>query len=118
MASAPAIPTGLPQKGDVLDGKYLIEDVLGAGGAGIVVAARHVLLDQRFAIKMLYQEGAVDLEAAERLLREARAIAAIKSDHVARVIDIGRLPTGAPYMVMELLVGTDLGRLRRARLRL
>jgi len=118
VGSAPAIPAGLPQKGELIDGKYLIEDVLGAGGSGIVVAARHVLLDQRVAIKMLLHPAARDPEAAERLLREARALTAIKTEHVARVIDVGRLPTGSPYMVMELLVGTDLGRLRRARLRL
>jgi eukaryotic-like serine/threonine-protein kinase len=115
MASAPAIPSELPQIGEVLDGKYVIEDVLGAGGVGIVVAARHVLLGQRVAIKFLLKSATPNAEAAERLLREARAISAIKSDHVTRVLDVGRLPEGAPYMVMEHLVGTDLGRLRRAR---
>ena len=115
MVSAPAIPPDLPQRGEVVDGKYVIEDVLGAGGVGIVVAARHLLLGQRVAIKFLLKSSAPDAEAAERLVREARAVSAIRSDHVTRVLDVGRLPAGAPYMVMEHLVGTDLGRLRRAR---
>lgn len=118
MANPTAIPRELPQRGEILDDKYLIEDVIGAGGAGLVVAARHLALQQRVAIKFLLQPAARDPEAAERLLREARAISAIKSEHVARVIDVGRLPSGAPYMVMEHLAGTDLGRLRRARGRL
>jgi serine/threonine-protein kinase len=118
VSQVPDIPEGLPQKGDVIDGKYRIEDTLGAGGSGIVVAARHLILDQRVAIKMLLHPATRDPEAAERLIREALAISAIKSEHVAKVLDVGRLSGGSPYMVMELLVGTDLGRLRRARLRL
>ena len=115
MANATAIPPNLPQRGEVVDGKYLIEDVLGEGGSGIVVLANHLLLGQRVAIKFLLHHAA---ESGERLLREARAVSAIRSEHVTRVLDVGRLPSGAPYMVMEHLIGTDLGRLRRARLRL
>src|SRR5689334_8154980 len=92
MATAPAIPPNLPQKGEVLDGKYTIEDVLGAGGVGIVVAARHVVLGHRVAIKFLLHPAAQAPEDAERLLREARAISLIKSEHVARVLDVDRLP--------------------------
>src|SRR4051812_39053207 len=110
MATAPVIPPNLPQIGEVLDGKYLIEEVLGAGGVGIVVAAKHVVLGHRVAIKFLLHPAAQAPEDAERLLREARAISAIKSEHVARVLDVDRLPNGAPYMVMEYLAGTNLGR--------
>ncbi|APR83540.1 Serine/threonine-protein kinase pkn3 [Minicystis rosea] len=113
-----AIPPNLPQQGDVVAGKYRLEEVLGVGGVGIVVAARHAVLGQRVAIKFLLHPAAQAPEDAERLLREARAISMIKSDHVARVLDVDRLPSGAPFMVMEYLAGTDLGRLRRARGRL
>src|SRR5512140_1178534 len=118
MATLPAIPPGLPQKGEILEGKYRIEEVIGQGGMGIVVAARHLVLGQRVAIKFILDASAQGAEAGERLLREARAASAIRSEHVARVIDVGRLRSGAPFMVMEHRVGTDLSRLRRARERL
>src|ERR1700722_12659999 len=119
MARPSAIPTppGLPKRGEVLDGRYVIEEPIGAGGMGVVVTARSLALGQRVAIKFLLEVGG-DPDGSERLLREARALGSIRSEHVARVLDVGRLPSGAPYMVMEHLVGTDLGRLRRARGRL
>jgi serine/threonine protein kinase len=119
MASPPAIPIppGLPKQGEVLDGRYQIEDPIGSGGMGLVVTAQHLTLGQRVAIKFILAGGA-DPAANERLLREARALGAIRSEHACRVIDVGMLPSGSPYLVMEYLVGTDLGRLRRARGRL
>ncbi len=96
------------QSGDVLLGKYRVERVLGQGGMGIVVAARHIELGELFAIKLLLPSTLVHAEVVERFVREARATARLKSDHVARVHDVGRLETGAPYMVMEHLDGNDL----------
>ena len=97
---APVLP------GETLAGKYRVERVLGRGGMGIVVAARHLELDERVAIKFLIgeREGA----ATERFLREARSAAKIKGEHVCRVFDFGRTETGEPYIVMEHLEGTDL----------
>jgi serine/threonine-protein kinase len=94
--------------GEVLAGKFKVERVLGAGGMGVVVAARHLELDERVAVKFLLSEAALNGEAAARFVREARAAVKIKSEHVARVIDVGRMDTGAPYMVMEYLEGSDL----------
>jgi eukaryotic-like serine/threonine-protein kinase len=94
--------------GDVLGGKYRVERVLGTGGMGIVVAARHVDLDQRVALKFILKEAMTDPSAAERFLREARAAVQLKSNHTARVIDVGRLKNGDPFMVMEYLEGQDL----------
>jgi serine/threonine-protein kinase len=99
---------GLPVPGEVLSGKYEIERVLGMGGMGVVLAARHVGLGQRVAVKMLRPEIARLPEAAERFLREARASTTLRSEHVARVLDVGKLDNGAPYMVMEFLEGKDL----------
>jgi serine/threonine protein kinase len=96
--------------GIILAGKYRVERVLGAGGMGIVVAAHHLQLDQPVAIKMLLPSMLKHREAVERFSREARAAVKIKSEHVARVSDVGTLETGAPYMVMEYLDGEDLGR--------
>ncbi len=96
--------------GDVLAGKYRVERVLGEGGMGVVVAAEHLELGQRVALKFLLEHAALDEDAATRFLREARAVVRIQSEHVARVIDVGRLENGAPYMVMEYLDGRDLAK--------
>ena len=95
-------------EGDVLAGKYRVERVLGAGGMGVVVAARHLQLDQLVALKFVLPSALDEASAAERFLREARAAVRLKSEHVAKVLDVGTLDTGAPYMVMEYLEGDTL----------
>src|SRR6266851_4099597 len=99
------------REGDLLAGKYRVERVLGAGGMGIVVAAHHLQLDERVAIKFLLPEMLSHQETVERFSREARAAVKIKSEQVTRVIDVGTLDNGAPYMVMEYLDGSDLAAL-------
>jgi serine/threonine protein kinase len=99
----------LVKPGDVLDGKYSVERVLGQGGMGIVVAARHKELHQRVAIKLLPPSHAKDPELVERFLREARAAARLKSEHAVKVLDVARRRNGSPFIVMELLNGEDLG---------
>jgi serine/threonine-protein kinase len=94
--------------GDVLAGKYRVERLLGVGGMGVVVCAHHMQLDERVALKFLRPEALENAEAVARFDREARAAVKIKSEHVARVSDVGRLENGAPYMVMEYLDGHDL----------
>jgi len=96
------------REGDILAGKYRVDRVLGVGGMGVVVAAHHVELDDRVAIKFLLPEALQNAEAVARFAREAQAAVKIKSEHVARVTDVGRLETGAPYIVMEYLEGLDL----------
>ncbi|MBX3185580.1 MAG: serine/threonine protein kinase [Labilithrix sp.] len=103
------------QPGDVLAGKFEIERVLGAGGMGIVVAARHRQLDQRVALKFLLPVACEVPGAVARFLREGKAAARITSEHVARVMDTGMLDGGAPYLVMEHLEGSDLGALVQER---
>ena len=95
-------------EGDILAGKYRVERVLGVGGMGVVVAAHHLQLDEKVALKFLRPEALDNPEAVARFAREARAASKIKSEHVARVIDVGTLADGAPYMVMEYLDGVDL----------
>jgi serine/threonine protein kinase len=96
-------------QGEIVAGKYRVERVLGVGGMGVVVSARHTTLDQVVAIKFLI---ANEIESHEvsigRFLAEARAAARIESDYVCRVFDVGTLPTGVPFMVMEHLEGRDL----------
>ncbi len=100
---------GVPVAGEVLASKYQVERVLGIGGMGVVVAARHMQLEQRVAIKFMRVEAAQHANGVDRFLREARAVVALSSEHVAKVLDVGTLESGAPYMVMEYLAGADLG---------
>ena len=103
----------LPTEGDIVAGKYLVDKVLGRGGMGLVVGATHQLLDQKVAIKFLTAEAQGEL--LERFAREARAVAKLKSEYVARVYDVGELEDGTPYMVMEYLDGKDLGDISKIR---
>ena len=96
------------EEGSVLDSKFRVERVLGKGGMGIVVAAMHLQLARRVALKLLLPEVCINPDAVDRFLREARAAVQIQSEHVARVLDVGTLDNGAPYMVMEFLEGKDL----------
>ncbi len=93
-------------EGAVIAGKYRIERPIGAGGMGVVFAARHLELGKRVALKVL--RGGKGDEA--RFLREARAAARLESEHVARVLDVGRLDDGTPFIAMEHLSGVDLAR--------
>ncbi|HEX8790142.1 MAG TPA: serine/threonine-protein kinase [Polyangiaceae bacterium] len=107
----PSLPSGIPAPGQVLAGKYTVERVVGVGGMGVVLAARHVELDERVAIKMLLPTLSPVGEPATRFVREARAAIKIRNEHVVRILDVGRLDGGAPYIVMEYLDGSDLSRL-------
>jgi len=105
---------GPPDVGTLVAGKYKIERVIGQGGMGVVYAAYHVQLDQRVAIKFLLpQVAAQHTGAVQRFVREARASARIRSEHVARVVDVSS-ENGVPYMVMEHLIGTDLGQVLKS----
>lgn len=94
--------------GDKIAGKYLVERILGQGAMGMVVAAMHIDLQKRRAIKFMLPTALGDAAGVERFMREARACAELKSKHVATVYDVGRLDNGAPYIVMEYLEGSDL----------
>ena len=97
--------------GAVLAGKYRVDRILGQGGMGMVVAATHLHLGQPVALKFLLAEYLNNRAIVERFVREARASAALRGEHVCRVSDVGALEDGAPYIVMELLEGQDLASL-------
>ncbi|WP_437652757.1 protein kinase domain-containing protein [Sorangium sp. So ce1182] len=100
-------------EGEVIAGKYRVDRVVGRGGMGMVVAASHLFLPQRVAIKLLLSDDSPAL--VQRFLREARAAARLKGEHVVRVLDVGELGSGVPYIVMEFLEGEDLSDVIRAR---
>jgi serine/threonine protein kinase len=102
-----ALP-GVPQVGDVIAEKYRVESMLGVGGMGVVLSARHLKLGQIVAIKVLTVREDQQKDAVERFLREGRAAAGLGSDHVVRIYDVGQLDDGTPFMVMERLHGQDL----------
>ncbi len=95
-------------EGSVVAGRYRVEEVIGVGGMGIVVAARDGVTGDRVAIKFLLAGRREKTEALERFSREARVMLHVGGDFVARVLDVGNLGNGAPFIVMEHLVGEDL----------
>lgn len=107
-------PSPYPQPGEVIDGKYKVERLLGQGGMGAVVKAVHVMLRAPMALKFMNPQY-IDLPGAvARFLNEGVASKAIASDHVLHVNEVGKLPSGAPYLVMDCLDGRDLSQLLEA----
>jgi serine/threonine protein kinase len=94
--------------GAIVGGKYRIDGFLGAGGMGVVLSATHLELDAPVAIKIVRDDLAQDEQIVSRLLFEARAAARMRGAHIVRVLDVARLDSGAPYIVMEQLQGWDL----------
>jgi serine/threonine-protein kinase len=101
-------------EGTLVAGKYRIDHLLGRGGMGVVAAATHVHLHHRVALKVLHEQHAANKQIVERFVREARAAAALRGEHVCRVHDVGALDDGRPFIVMELLDGSDLAHLLRS----
>lgn len=98
--------TSGPAVGETI-GKFRVENVLGRGGMGVVLEATNTQLDQRVALKFL-TSGLGDPSVVERFTREARAAVKLRSEHVARVFDVGHDGARGPYIVMELLDGSTL----------
>lgn len=98
----------LLRAGEILNHKYVIVRVLGRGGMGIVIGARHLRLDEPVALKLLLPEFASDPGIMARFLREARAASKIKSSYVPQIYDVDIMPPNIPYIVMEWLEGSDL----------
>ena len=94
--------------GFLISGKYRVTGELGRGGMAAVYEAENVDIGKRVAIKVLAQELISSAVVVERFLREARAVAAIRSPHICDVYDSGRLEDGRPFLVLELLEGESL----------
>jgi eukaryotic-like serine/threonine-protein kinase len=101
----------LPKAGDVVGGKYRVERLLGAGGMGIVLGVVDLSLGRPVALKLLSRTQVQKPDALARFEREARAAAALETEHVARVLDVGTLESGDRFIAMEWLRGQDLGQL-------
>ncbi|HEX3775329.1 MAG TPA: serine/threonine-protein kinase [Polyangiaceae bacterium] len=101
---------GLPL-GTVIAEKYRVDGLLGTGGMGVVMSATNLDLDAAVAIKLVREEFSNNEEVVARMLQEARAAAKMHGAHMVRVLDVGRLEGGTPYIVMERLEGYDLATL-------
>jgi eukaryotic-like serine/threonine-protein kinase len=106
-----SMPAARPvQTGDLIRGTYLVEHVLGQGATGVVFCAQHLALGQRVALKLIRPEIVQQLAAATSLRRQARAVAAIQSEHVCRVLDLQVKDAEPSYVVSEYVEGPDLAR--------
>lgn len=94
--------------GEIIADKYEVIDLIGVGGVGFVVAANHIELGEKVALKFLRPEMLIREDIVARFAQEALAAVRIKNEHVARVFDVGTLPNGHPFIVMEFLEGRDL----------
>ena len=101
------------QAGEIVAGKFCVERVIATGGVGVVVAARHLQLGETVALKFLLPQVDRDATDIARFVREAQSAVKLKSEHVARVLDVGSLEDGSPFMVMEYLDGQDLDHVLR-----
>jgi serine/threonine-protein kinase len=94
--------------GTTVGGRYVVERLLGRGGMGLVLEARHRELEQKVAIKVILPEFSANSVVAARFMREAKVAARVSGRHLVRVFDVGKLDSGMPYLAMELLSGNDL----------
>jgi eukaryotic-like serine/threonine-protein kinase len=110
---------GQPLIGRVLHETYRLERLIGEGGMGSVFEASHLRLRRRFAIKLLSPGVATSAEALARFRREGEITSELGHPNIVEVIDFNFTPEGAPYIVMELLIGESLSeRLQRGPLTL
>ncbi|MGZ3449956.1 MAG: protein kinase domain-containing protein [Polyangiales bacterium] len=98
------------EPGQILDNKYRVVRVIGEGGMGAVFEGENVRIKRRVAIKTLHAAIANNAEVVMRFEREAQAAGRIGSDHILEVLDLGALPTGDRYIVMEFLDGEPLSK--------
>ncbi|WAS95027.1 serine/threonine-protein kinase [Nannocystis punicea] len=114
-ATAPNLrrPPADPYIGLEIEGRYRIERKLGAGGMGRVYLGRHLRTGAALAIKVVESLPATSAELQTRCFNEARAMMEVRSSHVAHAIDVGALPHGELYLVLEYLRGEDLEALLR-----
>src|SRR5690242_1986139 len=106
------------QDGQVIDGKYQIVRLIGEGGMGAVYEGLNTRIKRRVAIKLLHSGVAANSEIIQRFEREAQVAGTVGNDHILEILDLGALPSGERYMVMEFLDGETLTQRIKSRGRL
>jgi serine/threonine protein kinase len=102
------VDAGNPLLGSVIDGKFLLQNVLGRGGMGTVFRAMHTVSQVPVAIKLLHPRLSARPEFRRSLLSEARKVGRVVHDQCARVLDVGETEEGTVYLAMELADGETL----------
>ncbi|HEY6561360.1 MAG TPA: protein kinase [Polyangiaceae bacterium] len=97
------------EPGQLLDAKYRVVRLIGEGGMGAVYEGEHTVIRRRVAIKVMHAQAALQSQTVQRFEREAQAAGCIGNDHILEVLDLGSLPGGERYMVLEYLDGETLG---------
>ncbi|HVU01884.1 MAG TPA: serine/threonine-protein kinase [Polyangiaceae bacterium] len=98
------------EPGQILEGKYRILRLLGEGGMGAVFEGENVRIQRRVAIKVVHAAFASNADVVARFQREAQAAGRIGNDHILEVLDLGSLPDGSHFMVLEFLDGEPLSK--------
>ena len=88
-------------------GSYRIVRRIGVGGMGEVYEVEHLALGTRYALKTFVLENGDAAFLRERFLAEGRALARIEHPNVARVFDLGVMPDGTAYFVMDLVLDVN-----------
>jgi eukaryotic-like serine/threonine-protein kinase len=118
-----AYPAGIPRPGELLAGRYRVERLLGVGGMGAVLGTKESIpasaegpaTERTVALKVLLPAAMNNAEAVRRFLQEGRTCQRIRSEHIAKVYEVGTTDSGAPFLAMEYLEGLDLGAVVRSR---
>jgi serine/threonine protein kinase len=98
-------------QGQLLDYRYLVEEIIGRGGMGVVYRGKHVAVGRPVAIKFLSAEFSSQEEIVKRFYREAQTAASIGHKNIVDILDVGVSDRGEPYFVMEYLEGECLSSL-------
>ncbi|EYF05844.1 serine/threonine-protein kinase [Chondromyces apiculatus] len=94
--------------GDLIQSRYRLGRLLGAGASGSVWAAKNELIDRDVALKVMSPEVAEDAVALQRFFNEARASGRVRSPSIVEILDLGQAENGSPFLVFELLSGQGL----------
>jgi serine/threonine protein kinase len=111
MTTDPLAKVRDPLLGQRIDGRYLVQGVLGRGGMGVVYDGLHEQLNRPVAIKVLGAGISGDPVAVKRFLREAQTASQLTHGNIVDVSDLGVLDDGRPYLVMPKVQGIDLAAL-------
>ncbi|WP_206079657.1 serine/threonine-protein kinase [Polyangium spumosum] len=108
------------KSGDLLGGKYRLEQEIGKGAMGAVWAAFDHATNRKVALKLILPQQKEHLthDLRQRLLREARACGKLRHRNIVQIFDVGETPQGEPFLVLELLHGQTLGEMLKVKRRI